>query len=659
MADSSLHIKASPVRRSAFWLVVCLAAAASALAMNQLMPGLPASQPWLVVFKWAALLCYAMLYFVPALFIVLLLSLLPGKHRGGARAQRMRLHIGVLLISLTLLLIYADLGIYRLYGFHINGFVLNIVFTPGGLESLGVNLSALLTLIGASLALWCGLALVFELASRWLPQRGSAIGGFFRGRYIASLLVLLLASQAAMYGYYNYRGNTAINPVVAVIPGFQSITYRDVLRNIGIQEATSSPLPKGSTLRQLHYPLHPLEVQMPAQPYNILWLTVESLRADMLTPRIMPYTERFAESALRFDQHYSGANGTRMGMFSQFYGLYGSYWFDFLNARRPPVLFDVLQQEDYQISLYTSAKFSYPEFDKTVFSSVPAAQRHEYDKGYGWERDRYNVGQLLEFMRQRDKSRPFMGFMFFESPHARYYFPPDAVIEPDYLEDFNYLTADIERDIDKIRNRYINSVHYLDTQLERIFAFLQQEGLLDSTIVIVTGDHGEAFMEKGRWGHNSDFTQEQIRVPLVMSIPHSAAQRIARMTSHVDIIPTIMPLLGVTNPVADYSLGTALTGTDSAAFMVLSDWDSSTIVTPEFKQSLAVRMQGVLKGTAITDINDRPIEGFERDEEYRHLLTQALYNSYRFVQPNSISEPEVETPQHSLAEVNQNNTDDG
>jgi membrane-anchored protein YejM (alkaline phosphatase superfamily) len=53
-----------------------------------------------------------------------------------------------------------------------------------------------------------------------------------------------------------------------------------------------------------------------------------------------------------------GGNGTRMALFSMFYGLYGPYWFDFLNTRRSPVLMDVLQQQKYQMSMYTSARFS-------------------------------------------------------------------------------------------------------------------------------------------------------------------------------------------------------------------------------------------------------------------------------------------------------------
>ena len=63
----------------------------------------------------------------------------------------------------------------------------------------------------------------------------------------------------------------------------------------------------------------------------------------------------------------------------------------------------------------------------------------------------------------------------------------------------------LRNDIVPIKNRYINSVHHLDAQFGRIYDYLKQHQLLENTIVIMNGDHGEEFMEKGFWGHNSTF----------------------------------------------------------------------------------------------------------------------------------------------------------
>ena len=72
----------------------------------------------------------------------------------------------------------------------------------------------------------------------------------------------------------------------------------------------------------------------------------------------MPRLWAFSNDALRLEKHYSGGNLTQMGVFSMFYGLYGSNWFPMRAAQRAPVLMDVLQQQNYQFALHTSQRFT-------------------------------------------------------------------------------------------------------------------------------------------------------------------------------------------------------------------------------------------------------------------------------------------------------------
>ena len=111
----------------------------------------------------------------------------------------------------------------------------------------------------------------------------------------------------------------------------------------------------------------------------------------------------------------------------------------------------------------------------------------------------------------------------------------------------------LKKDIDQLKNRYINASHHVDLQISKILKTLEQQNLRDSTIVVITGDHGEEFMEKGHWGHNAGFHEEQIRTPMILHIPGTKPQVVKKLTSHVDIIPTLLPLFGVTNPVSEYA----------------------------------------------------------------------------------------------------------
>jgi membrane-anchored protein YejM (alkaline phosphatase superfamily) len=295
-----------------------------------------------------------------------------------------------------------------------------------------------------------------------------------------------------------------------------------------------------------------------------------------------------------------------MGVFAMFYGLYGPYWFPALANRRGPVLIDALRELGYQFSVHTSARFTYPEFDRTVFASLDAGDLHEWREGESWQRDRAMVDAVLSFLDQREPERPFFVFSFFESAHARYAFPEECAVRRPYLADLDYGALDLERDIEAIRNRYLNSCRHLDSQLGRLCDALAARGLLERTVVVVTGDHGEEFLEHGRWGHGSSFVDEQVRVPLVLWIPGVEPGVVDRMSSHLDLPATLLPLLGARNRPGDLSLGRDLLGTGTRDFTVIADWSRLCVVTESRKASFATQTEGLFR-TETTDAHDRPV----------------------------------------------------
>jgi len=473
-----------------------------------------------------------------------------------------------------------------MYGFQFNGFVWNILTTQGGIESMGFDSAAYWTSAGAFLAAVTAEIFLLILSIRWETfklARISKAPHYMRTAlpYMAGLMFVV---QAVFFGISSFKGDSDVLVAANTFPFYPSITFQRILKNMGFQSERNAVLTAGQEEDlALQYPLKDITQQPDSPRLNIVWLVAESWRADMLTEEIMPQTWRFAKKAQHFENHYSSGNGTRPAMFSMFYGLYGNYWAAFLREQHPPVLMDLLRQNDYQMDLYTSARFTYPEFDKTIFSHVPAEQLHEGTASVGWKSDRENVSRMLDFIQTRDNNRPFMTFLFFESPHARYYFPPECEIRKDYLKEFNYVTADIHQDIGLIFNRYINSCNHLDTQYARIIDYLEEKELLDTTIVIITGDHGEEFMEHGRWGHNSAFVEEQVKTPLVIWIPGKKAAEYAQMTSHLDIPATIMRVLGVENPPADFSLGIDMFSDEKRQFTIFSDWDKLVYMDSECK----------------------------------------------------------------------------
>ncbi len=564
----------------------------------------------------AACLAYTSLYLAPVGLVLWICRRILSASRLVSLLQRLHVPASLALysaavITTTLLqaMIFVDGFVFKIFDFHLNGFVWNLAWTRGGIESTGIDSTALCWFAGifGSILLVQAGALVLVLRVRRLRQVWDRPFSRRRLFLFVSALVALFLLQGAVYGVSALVGHTPVLAAADAFPLFQPVTFNRAARTLGVSPKKQKVFKVEVGSPGLHYPLNPIQRFPSHKTYNLVWLVAESFRADMVDPEIMPQTWAFAQRSLWFRNHYSGGNGTRMGLFAMFYGLYGNSWFKFLHEKRGPVLMDLLVEDRYQMAMFTSANFSYPEFDKTIFAQVPREDLHERTKAKSrWERDRENATKLLGFVKERDHARPFMTFMFFESPHARYYFPPENAIRTPYLEDLNYATMDIKRDIGLMKNRYLNACNHLDGQIGRILAYLEEQGLLDSTVVVITSDHGEEFLEKGHWGHNSSFSQEQIQSPLILWIPGEPPRQIGRITSHLDIPATILPLLGVTNPASDYSHGLDLLGPASREFTIISDWGQLAYVDHEFKATFPVGVSRVGR-QKVTTRDDGPV----------------------------------------------------
>lgn len=143
-----------------------------------------------------------------------------------------------------------------------------------------------------------------------------------------------------------------------------------------------------------------------------------------------------------------------------------------------------------------------------------------------------------------------------------YSYPPDeAPFQP--TQELNVLLASKSDDPGPVRNDYWNSVHYVDALIGELLERIEAEKLLDDTIVVITGDHGEEFNDTNdnSWGHTGNFTKFQSQVPLIVYVPWLKPRQVTAVTSQLDIPPTLMQEgLGCGNDVSDYSNGVNLFG---------------------------------------------------------------------------------------------------
>jgi arylsulfatase A-like enzyme len=104
-------------------------------------------------------------------------------------------------------------------------------------------------------------------------------------------------------------------------------------------------------------------------------------------------------------------------------------------------------------------------------------------------------------------------------------------------------------------NRYLGEIAFADSQIGRLLEALEQRTLLDRTIVVVAGDHGESLGERGERDHGVFIYENVLRVPLIIRAPTLAPFRVGEVVRLTDVMPTILDLLEVPPPSVD---GTSL-----------------------------------------------------------------------------------------------------
>jgi arylsulfatase A-like enzyme len=208
----------------------------------------------------------------------------------------------------------------------------------------------------------------------------------------------------------------------------------------------------------------------------------------------------------------------------------------------------VLQSAGYATGAFTSGAWIFPwvgfrrGFDE--YFEQPAGTLDRQPAPY----EAFTRG--LEWMRDA-RDRPFFAFLHNYLVHTPY-LPP-----PPYASMFDPLPAGASAD-ERNRLAYEQEVRYGDDQIRALLEGLQALGVLDRTLVIVTGDHGEQFGEHGGTEHTYDLHDEVAHVPLLMRLPgvFPADMRIAEPVSLADIAPTVVDVLGLP-PIHDVD-GTSL-----------------------------------------------------------------------------------------------------
>ena len=178
-------------------------------------------------------------------------------------------------------------------------------------------------------------------------------------------------------------------------------------------------------------------------------------------------------------------------------------------------------------------------------------------------------------------------------------------------------------------NKYRNSIRFEDSLIGAILKAVERAGGLKDTAVLVMGDHGEAFFETGYHGHNRAYSAGEVKVPLVFYVPGRAPSAVKFPTSHMDIVPALMKLIGVKNPPADYSSGTDILAASAPPFTAAFSWDTSALIKDE--RALVMPLEAYKGGLKLYDADYKVVPGRKALEPYMPYLVDFQKEAKDFI----------------------------
>jgi arylsulfatase A-like enzyme len=308
---------------------------------------------------------------------------------------------------------------------------------------------------------------------------------------------------------------------------------------------------------------------------NIILVVVDTLRADRVgaygnPDRLTPFLDELAARGVVFTRAYASSSWTNPSvaslMTSRHQSQHQVLTFASILAASEVTLAEVLRANGYVTAGFSANSGLLPGqgFSQgfETYHAYPAQERPETRKMF-WPPVRAETVNVaaLEWLKAQPPDKPVFLYVQYMEPHTPYAPPPDALAHvmngaphPDLptvnvAAGLGHLQA-IEPALQaSIQKAYDASIYDLDRHLRTLFQALEERGVLDDAVVVVTADHGEEFSDHGGMGHGKTLYNEVVHVPLLMLTPGDDSARIVEsVTPLVDLAPTVLDLAGIRIP---------------------------------------------------------------------------------------------------------------
>lgn len=459
-------------------------------------------------------------------------------------------------VGQTVLLI--DTQAYQSINLHLNPVVWELLFSEDK-SAISADLQHLFVVMPLIFLLQLGL-------SEWVWRKQRKLSHKHVGRPLAAVFFLSFMASHLVYIWADAYFYSPITSQRSNFPLSYPMTAKSFMEKHGLldrEEYLKRLEENRDNIDLVSYPLEKLEFNRRGNKLNVLMISVNNLRADALNASEMPSTYQFALDNQNFTNHYSSSNDA-FGAFGLFYGLPTSYASSIKAQGSSPVMLNVLQEQGYSFGLFSGNGFEDDLYPEVIFRGLELAP-------------------TLDGTQAHTEAQSLIAWNTWLTEQAST--PWFSYIEVTTVDNFESEPASINNELsasERFKQAYEQAVQSADTTVKNILTTLEEQQLLENTIVVITSNHGSEFNETktNSWGANSNYSRYQLQVPMVVHWPGMLPAQFSHSTSHLDLSVTLLQdMLGVSSNPNEYSSGRNLFDESRRRWILAGDTKELALIT--------------------------------------------------------------------------------
>jgi len=274
--------------------------------------------------------------------------------------------------------------------------------------------------------------------------------------------------------------------------------------------------------------------------YNVLLITIDTLRADRLSCYSRKYLETpnidsLAEKGILFTKTFAHTSTTLpshtnilLGTLPIYHGVHDNS--TFIVKEKFLTLAEHLRNSGYSTGAFVGAYPLDSRFGLTQGFNI-------YDDDYGNQHSQKlsyverNAGKVVDSALNWLKSQKEPWFLWIHCFDPHYPYEPPEPFKTQYSG-----------------NPYNGEVAYVDFVMGKLFGYMRENDFFDKTLIIFSGDHGESLGQHGEQTHGYFAYNSSIWVPMIVSIPDIKPRTVHQQVGHIDIFPTVCDVLAIEKP---------------------------------------------------------------------------------------------------------------